>query len=122
MEAYNDLPISLAESLYDRSGASRPGNLSLIAETATRDFAGFIKGEISDLPGGARMLSIVGLAVREEYRGLGIGEELLERFLEIARGEDLYVSVEVPQAARAFSPVIERAGFEAMSTVYLKKP
>jgi ribosomal protein S18 acetylase RimI-like enzyme len=123
LEARADLPGTLAEALYRRESADTVDGPILVSETATKDFAGFIRGETIGAPGGAKMLSIASFAVKAEYRGLGVGEELLKKLLNtVVSDEYAAISIRVPDTSKAFSAVLEREGFVAKTTVYQKNP
>lgn len=97
-----DVPIAL----------SGPELRSVVAETAREDFAGFVLAELSG--GVARVRA---LDVHPDYRGLGVGEELLDRILSLleeARIDD--VLIDLPEASSAFSRVLYRHGFAVYET------
>jgi GNAT superfamily N-acetyltransferase len=106
------------EDLY-RTGWSFPGDLSLVVETGSGDFAGYIAAARQ---GG--VLEIYALEVRSEYRGLGIGESLLARFLEEARkrfaagGVPLQILIDLPMGSEGFSPVLYRDSFKPYAVRY----
>jgi GNAT superfamily N-acetyltransferase len=91
-----------------------PGFLALAAETGAGDFIAYISTARKD-----RVLHIVALEVRPEYRGLGVGETLLSRLLEkIDRKEIHEVLIDLPVEAGGFSPVLLRESFEPWATRY----
>lgn len=87
---------------------------SLVAETARGDFAAFVLV----IRSGA-VLKLAALDVKAEYRGLGVGEELLSRLLaslETAGAESL--TIDLPVASEPFSRVLIREGFRVFETRY----
>ncbi|GHU88228.1 hypothetical protein FACS189476_04950 [Spirochaetia bacterium] len=96
----------------------------LVAETGGGEFAGYIsavrKGSV---------LHINALEVRAEYRGLGIGEALLSRFLEKAAEESAgtsgetplgqgQITIDLPAGTEGFSRVLLRSAFKPYITRY----
>jgi GNAT superfamily N-acetyltransferase len=100
-----------------------PGNplgcadLAFTAETVGGDFAGYIMG----VRRGA-VLHIAALEVKPEYRGLGIGEALISRFLECADRQNTGISIDLPAEAEGFSRVLHRIGFRSASVRYCINP
>ncbi|MDR1288431.1 MAG: GNAT family N-acetyltransferase [Treponema sp.] len=91
-----------------------PGDLALAAETVGGEFAGYVWGIRR-----GTSLHIAALEVKPEYRGLGIGETLISRFLEhIDRSGTGVISIELPSGAEGFSRVLHRNGFRAVSARY----
>jgi ribosomal protein S18 acetylase RimI-like enzyme len=103
--------------------ADFPGNpldctdLALTAETIGGDFAGYIMGIRR-----GTALHIAALEVKPEYRGLGIGEALISRFLERAGGQNTRISVDLPAEAEGFSRALHRIGFRSASVRYCINP
>jgi GNAT superfamily N-acetyltransferase len=102
---------------------SFPGDLSLVVETGSGDFAGYIA---ASRQGG--VLRIHALEVRNEYRGLGVGESLLARFIEEtrrptrtgARGP-LQILIDLPMGSEGFSQVLYRDSFKPYAVRYCFK-
>jgi GNAT superfamily N-acetyltransferase len=92
---------------------SFPGDLALVAETGGGDFAGCI---VAAKKGG--VLHIFALEVKPEYRGLGVGETLLTRFLEKAREVSSQVSIDLPPEADGFSRELLRKAFKPYAVRY----
>jgi ribosomal protein S18 acetylase RimI-like enzyme len=99
------------------------GSIVFVAETGSGDFAAYI-AVVQD----GEIFCVTALEVKAEYRGLGIGEELLSRFLETlgtsllgtsALAEsDAMVSVDLPIEAEGFSRVLLRNNFKPFATRY----
>jgi GNAT superfamily N-acetyltransferase len=89
-----------------------PGTTVLVAESARGDIAGAVASVRL-----GRAEKIAGLDVRPEFRGLGIGEELLSRLIEdiLPRGAPTLL-LDLPASADAFSRVLYRDGFEPYET------
>jgi GNAT superfamily N-acetyltransferase len=98
----------------------------LVAETNAGEFAGFISSRVR-----GELLVVSALEVRPEYRGLGLGEALLNRLLEkagIIKGspQELQgpsktvsqVSMELPADAKGFSRVLLRSNFAPYAVKY----
>ncbi|GHU75408.1 hypothetical protein FACS189461_1640 [Spirochaetia bacterium] len=93
---------------------SFPEDISLLAETGGGDFAGYITAVKKE-----GIFYITALEVKDEYRGLGIGEELISRFLESAEKQAAAtVVIDLPSAAEGFSQVLLRESFTPRSTRY----
>jgi ribosomal protein S18 acetylase RimI-like enzyme len=89
-------------------------DFSLAAETGGGEFAGYISGQIKD-----KNLYISALEIKVEYRGLGLGEALLTRFLQKYRDENTAgVYLDLPAGAGGFSRVLDRQGFTPVMTRY----
>jgi ribosomal protein S18 acetylase RimI-like enzyme len=94
-----------------------PGDLAVIAETANGDFAGYGSAEILETT-----LRIAALEIKAEYRGLGLGEALLTRLLELPDREKCErILIDVPQESEGFSRVLLRESFEPYGIRYFKK-
>lgn len=86
----------------------------VVVETARGDFAGFAL-VVRD----GTVLKLGALDVRAEYRGLGVGEELLARLLEsLDRSDAQSLTIDLPIASEPFSRVLIREGFRVFETRY----
>jgi ribosomal protein S18 acetylase RimI-like enzyme len=93
-----------------------PGDMAIMAETGSGEFAAYITALIR-----GDALRITALEVRPEYRGLGIGEALLSRLLERVKSGNLSrIILELPAEADAFSRVLLRNSFNPYTTGYVK--
>ncbi|MDR3191893.1 MAG: GNAT family N-acetyltransferase [Treponema sp.] len=93
---------------------SFPGDLALVAETGGGDFAGYVAAAGTD-----PALHVLALEVKPEYRGLGVGETLMTRFLEKARkGPCSRVTVDLPSTAEGFSRELLREAFKPYAVRY----
>ena len=89
--------------------------LAITAESGSGEFAGYISGIIKD-----SVLYVQTLEIRAEYRGLGIGEALLDRFLEgLDPNEVSQVLFDLPSWADGFSRVLLRESFTPYTVRYL---
>jgi len=107
---------SLPGEVWTERDARRlfPGDLSLVAETGRGDFAGCIAAVREDA-----LLRISVLEVNPEYRGLGIGEELLAELLAALDPRlTPRVLLDLPTTAESFSRVLNREGFQPYETRY----
>jgi GNAT superfamily N-acetyltransferase len=90
-----------------------PGSAALVAETGGGEFAAYAavlrEGET---------LRIAALEVRPEYRGLGLGEALLDKFC----GETLPLTLDLPASAEWFSRALLRRRFRPVLTRYVLEP
>jgi len=111
---------NLPEALGDEPLIHGPGGLSgtgLIAESANGDFAGCIFGVEKNFS-----LYIHSLEVKAEFRGLGIGEALLVKFLETRDPNKVsQVFLDLPSWAEGFSRVVLREFFQPYSVRYWLK-
>jgi len=90
----------------------------LAAESAGSEFAGYISGIVKDTS-----LYIKNLEVKPEFRGLGIGEALLSRFLDsLDPNQVSQVFLDLPSWAEGFSRVLLRESFKPYSVRYWLKP
>jgi GNAT superfamily N-acetyltransferase len=90
------------------------GDPAICAETGGGEFAGYISGFIKDSE-----LYVQSLEVKAEYRGLGIGEALLVRFLESQdTGKVSHALFDLPFWAEGFSRVLLREAFNPYSVRY----
>jgi ribosomal protein S18 acetylase RimI-like enzyme len=91
---------------------SGPALRSVVAETSRDDFAGFVLAELS---GGIARISW--LDVHPHYRGLGVGEKLLDRVLSLLAEDRMDdVLIDLPEGSAAFSRVLYRHGFAVYET------
>ena len=89
----------------------------LAAETGGGDFAGYITGSVKD-----GSLYIENLEVKAEFRGLGIGQTLLARFLEsFDRSEVRQVFFDLPSSAENFTRALLRESFKPYTVRYRLK-
>jgi GNAT superfamily N-acetyltransferase len=85
-------------------------SLTIVAETPGGDFVGFAWGvEREDPPNDGMIIDLVQLAVVPEYQGLGLGQALLKRLIELATETDatkvhLHLTGRFLNAARLFEP------------------
>ena len=87
---------------------------AMTAETGGGEFAGFISG-IAEGP----VFYIQNLEIKPEFRGLGIGETLLDKFLENLDSEDIsQVFFDLPSQAGDFSRLLHRGSFKPYVTRY----
>jgi GNAT superfamily N-acetyltransferase len=112
--------LNSAEALIRESPGGSLDNISgrastaMIAESGGGEFAGYISGIKKD-----SVLYIQYLEVKAEYRGLGIGEALLVRFLEgIDHNEVSQALLDLPSPAEDFSRVLLREGFNPYAVRY----
>jgi GNAT superfamily N-acetyltransferase len=95
-----------------------PGDLALVAETGGGEFAGYTAAVRH-----GEALCVAALEVEPEYRGLGIGEELLVRLLETAREAGFpAMTLDLPAGAEGFSRVLLRESFRPVITRYCIDP
>jgi len=116
----SDILLKESESFYNRlnnlfrENPSLPLVKAMIAETGGEEFAGFISGIVD-----GSILFIQNLDVKPEYRGLGIGEALLEKFLdELDPNEITQVLLDLPSSADGFSRVLLRESFKPYTVRY----
>jgi GNAT superfamily N-acetyltransferase len=123
-EAAAELHRLCAETYSDTTGAARrvtagltesmspwvfPGDCCLVAETAGGEFAACI----SAVYAASSRLHIHILEVNPEYRGLGLGESLLNRLLETADREGVsFTSIDLPAGMEHFARALIRESFE----------
>ena len=91
---------------------------AMCAETIGGEFAGFIAGSVE-----GEVLHIQCLEVAAEYRGLGIGEALLVKYLDSfnsrgKNGEISQVYFDLPSQAEGFSRVLLRESFKPHTVRY----
>jgi ribosomal protein S18 acetylase RimI-like enzyme len=94
-----------------------PAEPLLVAESGSGEFAGYAAAARR-----GDALRVTALAIKAEYRGLGLGEMILARLLETEPVKKAaYVVVELPQAAENFSRVLLRRSFAPFATAYVLK-
>jgi ribosomal protein S18 acetylase RimI-like enzyme len=86
-----------------------PGDLCITAENPSGDFCGFINA-VKDSP---FHLRICQLEVQSEYRGMGLGKTLLEKFLE-KTGEKI-ITIDLPKDTDFFSRTLYLENFKPFS-------
>ena len=102
-------------SLSSLNTAEAP--LCLVAETGDGEFAGYISGIVRD-----SVLCVQNLEVKAEYRGLGIGEALLVRFIDsVDHNEVSEALLDLPSWAEGFSRVLLRESFRPYTVRYWLK-
>ncbi len=115
LESYPELEESQVLAYYEQSRNALPGfddeeSLTIAAETPGGDFVGFAWGvEKPDPPNDGAIIDILQLAVDQEYQGLGLGQALLKKLIEIAAGTDavkvrIHLSGRLLNTARLFEP------------------
>jgi ribosomal protein S18 acetylase RimI-like enzyme len=93
-----------------------PGDLSLTAKTLGAEFAGYIAAENR-----GTVLHIRALEIKPEYRGLGIGETLLNRLVNAARKKGItQVTLDLPAESEGFSRVLARESFKPCTIRYCR--
>jgi len=101
-------------------GSREPPSLSplcISAESGGGEFAGYISGIVKD-----STLYIQNLEVKAEFRGLGIGEALLVRFLNSMDPDEVgQVLLDLPSWAEDFSRVLLRESFQPYTMRYWLK-
>jgi len=104
---------TIAGELY--SFRSAPGSsFGMAVETLSGDFAGYVSGAFKDAA-----LYIQSLEVKPEYRGLGLGEALLVKFIDsLDRGKIKKVMLDLPSWTDGFSRVLLRESFKPYATRY----
>jgi ribosomal protein S18 acetylase RimI-like enzyme len=100
----------------DQDGWAFPGDLAITAETIGGDFAGYVAGRR-----GASSFRVYALEVKPEYRGLGVGEALISRFLDRIKDEEpASISIDLPTGAEGFSRALLRNSFQVSSVRYVR--
>ena len=89
----------------------------IVVESGSEEFAGYISG----LKRGA-VFYIQNLEVKDKFRGLGLGEALLVKFLEnLDQTEIDQVLLDLPSWAEGFSRVLHRESFKPYTVRYWLK-
>jgi ribosomal protein S18 acetylase RimI-like enzyme len=97
-----------AFSLYSGSSSG------IVAESSGGEFAGYITGTVND-----SALYIQNLEVKEEYRGLGVGEALLAKFLDSFDPNEVNRAfLDLPIWAEGFTRVLFRESFKPYTVRY----
>ena len=87
-----------------------------IAETGSGDFAAYISAARDQ---NNETFHVIALEVKAEYRSLGIGEELLSRFIEkLAPHDPGMLSIDLPVEYEGFSRVLLRNNFKPYAIRY----
>jgi len=93
---------------------SLPLVTAMTAESGGGEFAGFISGVAKD-----ETFYVQTLEVKAEFRGLGVGEALLARFLENLDSDEItQVLIDIPSWAENFSRVLLRESFKPYTVRY----
>ena len=94
--------------------SEQPLVAAMTAESGGGEFAGFVSGTIK-----GSVLFVQNLEVKPEYRGLGIGEALLIKFLDSFDPDNVYqVLLDLPSWAEGFSRVLLRESFKPYTVRY----
>ena len=103
----------LSNNLFNEIPAL-PLVFAMTAEAGGGEFAGYISGIVED-----SVLCIQNLEVKAEYRGLGVGETLLVKFLEDFDPDEVkHVLLDLPSWAEGFSRVLLRESFKPYTVRY----
>ncbi|MDR1787266.1 MAG: GNAT family N-acetyltransferase [Treponema sp.] len=87
---------------------------AVVAETGKGIFAGFCAAAFSE----DALCDIKALAVKPEYRGLGVGEALLSKLLEKPLCKKAAAAINLPGDLEFFARVLAREGFAPLWTRY----
>ena len=94
-----------------------PGERGFVANSGNGEFAAYITGTVKDAS-----LYVQNLEVKAEFRGLGIGEVLLTRFLDSMNPDEVrQVFLDLPSWAEDFSRVLLRESFKPYTVRYWLK-
>ena len=86
----------------------------IVAESSGGEFAGYVSGIVND-----SVLYIQNLEVKDEFRGLGVGEAMLARFLDsFDPNEVISAFLDLPSWAEGFSRVLLRESFKPYTVRY----
>ncbi len=89
-----------------------PHDISWVAENRNGDFAAYLFAKAE-----ASYVRIIALEVVPEYRGMGIGEALLNHCIaHINKDKTAHVLIDVPVSSESFSKVLFREGFAPYET------
>jgi ribosomal protein S18 acetylase RimI-like enzyme len=104
---------AIASELYSFRNA-QASSFGMTVETLSGDFAGYISGSLKDA-----VLYIQSLEVKPEYRGLGLGEALLVKFVNSLDREKIKkVLLDLPSWTEGFSRVLLRESFKPYAARY----
>jgi ribosomal protein S18 acetylase RimI-like enzyme len=107
-----DTILKEAQTLRTISGLSF--EQGLVVESGSEEFAGYISGFKKDA-----VFYIQNLEVKDKFRGLGLGEALLVKFLEsLDQTEVSEVLLDLPSWAEGFSRVLRRESFKPYTVRY----
>jgi predicted N-acetyltransferase YhbS len=107
----------LEEAQSLRNTSELPFELGMVAESRNGELAGYVSGRRKDT-----VFYIQNLEVKAEFRGLGIGETLLVKFLEsLHRTEIDQAVLDLPLGMEGFSRVLHRESFKPYMTRYWLK-
>jgi len=110
-----DVILKEAQTLRTISGLSF--EQGLVVESGSEEFAGYISGFKKDA-----VFYIQNLQVKDKFRGLGLGEALLVKFLEsLDQTEIGEVLLDLPSWAEGFSRVLRRESFKPYTVRYWLK-
>jgi len=110
-----DVILNEAQALRTISGSSLEH--CLVVESGSEEFAGYISG----IKKGA-VFFIQNLEVKDKFRGLGLGEALLVKFLEsLELTEVSEVLIDLPSWTEGFSRVLRRESFKPYTVRYWLK-
>ena len=104
---------SIINEIYSFQCYSGPFS-GIVAESSEGEFAGYISGIIKD-----SALYVQNLEVKAPFRGLGVGEALIEKFLEGKEDDQInQVFLDIPFWAESFSRVLLRRSFKPYMVRY----
>jgi len=104
---------TITGELYSFRNAPGP-SFGMTVESLSGEFAGYISGALKDTA-----LCIQSLEVKPEYRGLGLGEALLVKFIDSLDREKIKkVMLDLPSWTDGFSRVLLRESFKPYATRY----
>jgi len=92
------------------------GNFLITAYSANGENAGSISAEQTD-----SVLHIVNLEVKPEYRGLGLGKELIAKILKNADEKKLDVTIDIPAQIDFFTRSLLLENFKLISKRFIRK-
>jgi len=104
---------TIVGELYSFRGTQGP-SFGMTVESTSGDFAGYVYGVLKKAA-----LYIESLEVKPEYRGLGLGEALLVKFIDSLDREKIKkVMLDVPSWTDGFSRVLLRESFKPYAARY----
>ena len=110
-----DVLLKEAQTLQTISGSSF--EQGLVVESGSEEFAGYISGLKREA-----VFYIQNLEVKDKFRGLGLGEALLVKFLESLDPTEVgEVLLDLPSWAEGFSRVLRRESFKPYTVRYWLK-